>query len=193
MRGSVCAVLWSRAGARNIVVTALERRGSVAFVLRRKGLGSSRRLARHIRRVSALGLLALLASAGAAAAKSAAEKGWEYTTEEGATTVLTFKVSSSGKAIEDLSIPNAPAHCQGGGFGGASGGTAPIKKNGSFKVTLKIMSPLPSVPGGVSGTMVVSGKFKKGGSESGSIKALYTASTFSGCNTTVKYYTESVE
>ena len=86
---------------------------------------------------------------------------------------LTFKVSANGKKVFDFSV-NTPVKCKGGcgGVGSASGGSATISKQGTFKVVLKIV--FPSKPPRTEGTDVVTGTFLKHGKAKGTVSSHFT-------------------
>lgn len=101
---------------------------------------------------------------------------------------ISFKVSSNGKKVSSFNIPSPPAGCQGGGFGSASGGTATVSKQGTFKVTLNIVfAPEHKT----NGTVLITGKFGKHGRQSGKISSTYTGKDFpASCNATKSYSTK---
>jgi hypothetical protein len=156
---------------------------------------------RQLQTVLAVAALVMIASVGVAAAKmsnSDVENGWEYKSksaageEEGAVG-LSFTVSRSGKSVSEFKIPKPPVHCE-GLFEAVTGGSARIKKNGSFKATFKIMSSASEGKSVVAGKLIVTGKFAEHASEKGKLKSVFTASAVpKSCDATATYYTEAIE
>jgi hypothetical protein len=148
------------------------------------------RLHKSTVRAIAIMSVGVLASAGVALAAQP-KKGASYSgTFKGITSdAVSFKVSANGKKVSGFAIPNPPAGCQGGGFGSASGGMATVSKQGTFKITLSLVfAPAHRT----NGTVVVSGKFDKHGTESGKISSVFTNKAFpASCNASVTYSTKS--
>lgn len=137
-------------------------------------------------------LITVVALAGAAVALAAHPvKGATYKgTFRGDTSPdITFKVAKNGKKVSGFSIPSPRADCQGGGFGSAKGGSGKISKKGTFTVTLRLVSPLPTVPGHTAGKVVVTGKFQAHGKEKGTVKTIFTATAVfhASCDSKVSY------
>jgi hypothetical protein len=101
---------------------------------------------------------------------------------------ISFKVSSNGKKVSGFNIPSPPVGCQGGAFGSSTGGTATVSKKGTFKVTLNmVFAPQKKT----NGTVLVTGKFGKHGSESGTLSSTFTGKDFTtSCDATKSYSTK---
>ncbi len=118
------------------------------------------------------GLVVLAAASVALAAHPI--KGATYKGTFG-TSSISFKVAANGKKVSVFNFPVPPIGCQGGTFGSASGGSATVSKKGTFKVTLKLVfAPLHRT----NGKLVVTGKFQKGGKESGKVSSIFTNPVF---------------
>lgn len=133
----------------------------------------------------ATALAALIAAAAAFAA--APIKGATYSGKihraSNITYPIKFKVSKNGTHVGGFVIPTLPIYCQGGGFGVPQSVVAKIT-NGTFKAKLPIyFAPAHSTQG----YLTVTGKFAKGGKESG--KATTTFSHATSCNGTSTYST----
>ncbi len=119
----------------------------------------------------AIAVAAALASAGIALAAKQV-KGASYVGHyKGAAVTIeavSFKVSANGRKVIDLSV-ETPFKCGGGcgGVGSPTGGSAPITRQGTFKVKLKI--PAPGPPGKSEGTDTVTGTFHAHGRASGTV------------------------
>lgn len=116
--------------------------------------------------------LAVALSAGLALATSP-KKGWTYTTPSTAKVFVTFKVSSTGTKVVNLT-PGDAVQCKGsaGGFPRPKPGSATITNQGTFKAVLKLYA------GGSSGlksegTDTVTGRFVKGGKATGTVKTYF--------------------
>jgi hypothetical protein len=85
---------------------------------------------------------------------------------------IAFAVAKNGKKVQHFSLPsNVPFYCEGGGFGGVSGGSAKVTKTGTFKVKLPIVfAPTHEHQGFVT----ITGKFRPNKVESGSITTEFT-------------------
>jgi len=123
---------------------------------------------------AAVSALALTLTAGAGLALAAKQvKGATYVGHyKGASQVgldaIAFKVSANGRKLTFITV-ETPIKCNGGcgGVGTPKGGTATIKRNGTFEVKLKIPAP---GPGGKSeGTDTVTGTFHAHGKASGTV------------------------
>ncbi|HEV7941762.1 MAG TPA: hypothetical protein VGP17_03035 [Solirubrobacteraceae bacterium] len=144
-----------------------------------------------LRTAAVAGTVALVGAGVALAAK--APKPLKGATYSGTFTgevynTISFKVSSNGKKVSGFNIPSPPVGCQGGAFGSATGGTATVSKKGTFKVTLNIVfAPQKKT----NGTVLVTGKFGKHGSESGTLSSTFTGKDFTtSCNATKSYSTK---
>jgi len=126
-------------------------------------------------RGAAIAVVATLASAGIALAAKQVKgatyvghyKGAAQTVE-----AVSFKVSSNGRKVIDLSV-QTPFKCNGGcgGVGTPTGGSARISRRGTFKVKLRIPAP---GPGGKSeGTDTVTGTFHAHGKASGTVTSQF--------------------
>ena len=131
-------------------------------------MNSRHELGRRLCRGGALAAAAVLASAGVALASSAV-KGASYTGhyKGAATETVSFKVSSNGKQVVDLTV-TTPFKCNGGcgGVASPSGGSAHISQSGKFKATLKLVQ-LGSTK--TYGSDTVSGTFLKHGQAKGTV------------------------
>ena len=97
---------------------------------------------------------------------------------------ISFKVSGNGKKVSDFKVATLPVYCQGGGFGAPQSVTAQISKAGTFTAKLPIyFAPRNSHQG----FLKLTGKFAKGGKESGKATTDLTSST--SCNGTSGYST----
>ena len=130
---------------------------------------------RHLRRrlcgsvvVTAMATLAVAATATASNATRGASYVGSYS--DGATDAIAFKVSANGEKVIDLDV-STPVKCQGGcgGIGSASGASASISKNGTFKVKLTLVFPPGSNKS--EGTETVTGKFLKHGMATGTVSS----------------------
>jgi hypothetical protein len=119
--------------------------------------------------------LAVLATTGAAFASSQV-KGASYNGayKGGTGTSISFKVSSNGKKVIDLSV-ETPFKCSGGcgGVQSPSGGRAKISSKGTFKVKLKIFAP--GSTSNSTGTDTVTGTFLKHGRAKGTVASHFNA------------------
>jgi hypothetical protein len=96
---------------------------------------------------------------------------------------IDFKVSQSGKKVDDFSLSSGyPVYCQGGGFGEAQEATAKISAKGTFTAKLPIyFAPSHEHQGYVK----ITGKFGDKGHESGKVITEFTKSKT--CNGSSKY------
>jgi hypothetical protein len=120
----------------------------------------------------ALALATMLACAGIALAAKQV-KGATYVGHyKGASQVgldaIAFKVSANGRKLTFITV-ETPIKCNGGcgGVGTPKGGTATIKRNGTFEAKLKIPAPGPG--GKAEGTVTVIGTFHAHGKASGTV------------------------
>lgn len=100
---------------------------------------------------------------------------------------ISFSVSQNGGTVKKFTLPsNIPIYCEGGGFGGVSGGSASVTKAGTFKVKLPIVfAPTHERQG----FAIITGKFGPKKAESGSITTEFTKAK--SCNGTSKYSTSA--
>jgi hypothetical protein len=98
---------------------------------------------------------------------------------------ISFSVSKNGKKVKKFSLPsNVPIYCEGGGFGGASGGSAAVSKAGTFKIKLPIIfAPTHEHQGFVT----ITGKFGPKKAEAGTISTEFTKTK--SCDGTSPYTT----
>jgi hypothetical protein len=134
-------------------------------------------LVRPLRRGGALAAAAVLASAGIAFASDALS-GASYTGHLSgeATATISFKVSTNGKRVVDLSA-GTPFKC-GGGCGGVpsvTNGSARISKSGKFTLTYKLTDPGSTK---AFGTDTISGTFHKHGVAKGTTASHFTTGNF---------------
>ena len=128
-----------------------------------------------------------LVAAGAALASNVV-KGATYSGKinraSSAVFTISFKVSANGRKVSDFKVATLPVYCQGGGFGTPQSVTAPISKTGAFTAKL----PIYFAPRNAhQGFLKLTGKFAKGGKESGKATTDFTTST--SCNGTSSYST----
>jgi hypothetical protein len=139
---------------------------------------------------SAVLLTLLVVVSGALAASQV--KGGSYTgslvpTRDGV--LVSFKVSSSGKQVNALTITNIPLYCSGGGkpipvhFKNAS-----ISSKGTFSSTGKYVIAEGPKKGQVGNKLKITGKFLKGGKEQGTLTTTYVG--FSSCSGKSSYSTK---
>jgi hypothetical protein len=85
---------------------------------------------------------------------------------------ISFAVSKSGKKVQHFSLSsNVPFYCEGGGFGGVSGGSAKVTNTGTFKVKLPIVfAPTHEHQG----FAIITGKFRPKKGVKGSITTEFT-------------------
>lgn len=132
-------------------------------------------------------LIAALAVGVGAADASHPAKGKTYSgtikRQSNVTYPIMFKVTKSGKQVEDFSLPSGyPVYCEGGGFGEAQDATAKVTPGGTFMAKLPIyFAPAHEHQGFVK----ITGKFGKKGHESGKVITDFTTSKT--CNGTSKY------
>ncbi len=141
------------------------------------------------RLTTAIGLTALVAVTGGAAAAIAAKpvRGATYSGKIARTSNvvygISFKVSANGKHVSHFVLTSGyPVYCQGGGFGTVQRASGKISRHGTFKVKLPIyFAPAHQHQGFV----IVSGSFTKHRKEHGKV---ITDFTHSGtCNGTSSY------
>jgi hypothetical protein len=135
--------------------------------------------------------LALVFTGAALAAKPKKGKSYSGTLAAPRTAVtVSFKVSKSGKKVTALKINNLPLYCSGGGppvpitFKNAK-----ISKSGRFKSKgHQTISTGPN-QGQVGARLKISGRFKSGGAEAGTLKTTYPASA--SCSGSSTYTTHA--
>ena len=99
---------------------------------------------------------------------------------------FSFSVSANGKKVKRFSLGSVPIYCEGGGFGGVSGGSATVSKAGNFKAKLPIIfAPTHEHQGFVT----ITGKFGKNGTESGSLSTEFTKASVKSCDGSSRYTT----
>lgn len=124
-------------------------------------------------RVAALAALVTLAAAVPAIAAVGArpEKGKTYSGVIRRTSTvkepISFKVSRTGRSVKDFKF-SYPVYCQGGGFPGMKSRPATISRKGSFTAKLPLKTIIPP-RGRPDGTVIVTGKFGRHGSEKGEV------------------------
>ncbi len=99
---------------------------------------------------------------------------------------FSFSVSANGKKVKRFSLASVPIYCEGGGFGGVSGGSATVTKAGTFKAKLPIVfTPTHEHQGFVT----ITGKFGKSGTESGSLSTEFAKASVKSCDGSSRYAT----
>jgi hypothetical protein len=100
---------------------------------------------------------------------------------------FSFGVSANGKKVKKFNLgASVPIYCEGGGFGGASGGSATVTKAGTFKAKLPIIfTPTHEHQGFVT----ITGKFGAKGTESGSLSTEFANAKIKSCDGTSRYRT----
>ncbi|HTU80142.1 MAG TPA: hypothetical protein VMF09_15430 [Solirubrobacteraceae bacterium] len=128
-----------------------------------------------VARGGVLTLTAMLASAGIALAAKQV-KGAVYTGHWTGASVetISFKVSSNGRRVIDLSV-TTPFKCSGGcgGVGRPNQGSARISSQGKFSATLEI--PSPGSTSKSEGTDTITGEFHAHGTASGKVTSHFNA------------------
>jgi hypothetical protein len=141
----------------------------------------------RISRVSILALVAVLAPAAAALAANQV-KGATYsgTINANGGLAISFKVSSTGKDVVKMKVPQPPIFCQGGGPPPPQepAKPAPISNTGTFKETLQYVSST----GSVVATLKVTGAFHAHRKESGKVTVSWSAAS---CNGSALYSTKA--
>lgn len=138
-------------------------------------------------RVSVLALVAVLATAATALAANPV-KGAKYSGKINADSglAISFKVSSNGKDVVKMKVPQPPIFCQGGGPPPPQkpAKPAPISSKGTFKETLQYLSST----GSVIASLKVTGAFHAHRKESGKVKVSWSSAS---CNGSAPYSTKA--
>jgi hypothetical protein len=141
----------------------------------------------RISRVSVLALVVVLATAGAALAANPV-KGATYsgTINANGGLAISFKVSSTGKDVVKMKVPQPPIFCQAGGPPPPQDPAkpAPISSTGTFKETLRYVSST----GSVVATLKVTGAFHAHRKESGKVTVSWATAS---CNGSALYSTKA--
>jgi hypothetical protein len=147
----------------------------------------SSRIRSRISRVGVLALVVVLATAAAALAANPV-KGAKYSGMINANggLAISFKVSSTGKNVVKMSVPQPPIFCQGGGPPPPQDRAkpAPISSTGTFKETLQYVSST----GSVIATLKVTGAFHAHRKESGKVTVSWSSTS---CNGSALYSTKA--
>jgi hypothetical protein len=137
-------------------------------------------------RVSILALVAVLATATVALAANPV-KGAKYsgTINANGGLAISFKVTSNGKDVVKMKVPQPPIFCQGGGPPPAQNPAkpAPISSSGTFKEKLQYVSGT----GSDVATLKVTGAFHRHHKESGKVTVSWSAAS---CNGSALYSTK---
>jgi hypothetical protein len=137
--------------------------------------------------VSLLAIVAVLATATVAMAANPV-KGAKYsgTINVNGGLAISFKVTSNGKDVVKMNVPQPPIFCQGGGPPPPQkrAKPAPISSRGTFKEKLKYVSST----GSVVATLQVTGKFQAHHKESGKVTVSWSAAS---CNGSALYSTKA--
>jgi hypothetical protein len=105
---------------------------------------------------------------------------------------LSFKVSSNGKRMTNLRVTDTGLYCTGGGgvspvhFKDAS-----ISASGTFKSTGEYKIAIGPRKGQIGQKLAITGTFKTGKREGGTMKTTYTGSVSSSCSGQSKYSTKA--
>jgi len=106
---------------------------------------------------------------------------------------LSFKVSSNGKRVTNLRVSDTGLYCPGGGgvspvhFRDAS-----ISANGTFKSTGEYRIAIGPRKGQIGQQLAITGTFKSGKRETGTMKTTYTGLVSSACSGQSTYSTKGV-
>jgi len=142
-------------------------------------MGTSMRFRSRMIQVSVLAAVGVLALAGPALGANQV-KGAKYSGKINANGGLpiTFKVSSTGKYVLNMKVPQPPIFCQGGGPPPPQkpAKPAPITSAGTFTEKLRYVSS----SGTVVATMKVTGTFHAHHRESGKVTITWAATSCSG-------------
>jgi len=118
---------------------------------------------------------------------------YEGTFKAGFDTIrLSFKVSSSGRRVMNLRVTDTGLYCAGGGgvspvhFKDAS-----ISANGAFKSTGEYKIAIGPRKGQIGQELAITGTFKTGKREGGTMKTTYTGPVSSSCSGQSKYSTKA--
>jgi hypothetical protein len=129
------------------------------------------------RRLASILLLASLICAGVALAAKPVKGGSYSGMLSDRQITVSFKVSASGKSVTKLRITDLPFYCEGGGR------ITPIKfkntavsKQGTFTSTGRFVISEGPNKGQVGANLKITGKFKRGRKESGTLKTTYPKS-----------------
>ena len=137
--------------------------------------------------VSLLALVALLATAATALAANPV-KGAKYsgTINANGGLAISFKVTSTGKNVVRMKVPQPPIFCSGGGPPPPQipANPARVSSTGTFKETLKYGSI-----GSIVATLKVTGAFHAHRKESGKVTVSWSADT--SCNGSAGYSTRA--
>jgi hypothetical protein len=125
-------------------------------------------------------LVAFALTAGAAALAAAPVDGASYTgalAGSHAKITISFRVSASGREVENVRIGSLPIYCAGSGPPGTPKirfQNAAISASGSFSSPGKDMIAAGPLKGSVVATLLVSGGFSAGGHEHGTVTTIYS-------------------
>jgi hypothetical protein len=151
----------------------------------------SRRLRARMIGVSATALVVVLATAGVAMAANQV-KGANYsgTINANGGLAISFKVSSDGKDVVKMKVPQPPLFCSGGGPPPPQkpAKPAPISTAGTFAETLQYVASTGPKKGSVIATLKVTGTFHAHKKESG--KATVTWKGAPSCGGSAPYSTK---
>jgi hypothetical protein len=126
------------------------------------------------------GTLVACALTAAAALAAAPVKGGSYTGALAGShprITISFRVSASGREVENLRISSLPIYCGGSGPPGTPKikfQNATISASGSFSSRGKDMIATGPLKGSVVATLLVSGSFSAGGREHGTVTTTYS-------------------
>lgn len=124
---------------------------------------------RHLCGVGAIAVTAAIASAGVALASIAikdASYSGHYKWMGDRAVAISFKVSANGQRVIGLEA-TTPFKCRVcTGFSNATGGSAPISKGGTFKLTVKL-----NAGSGIYGTDTITGMFQTHGRAKGTVSS----------------------
>jgi hypothetical protein len=135
-----------------------------------------------MKRLMVLTLIVALAATGVAlAAKPVKSATYTGTIQRDVTFPISFKVSKNGKKASSFKLADSfPVYCQGGGFPHiGNSGSGRITNRGTFTAKLPLLALQTNK---ADGSVIVSGKFARGGAVSGQVRTDISGSFGKACN-----------